>query len=192
MNGVSTAASSGHIDSLHDARGERLARLLQWLPANWTGLTAERSSAGPNFGQLLAARTAELRGGRERPKPTEVDELIRQSAQRYGMDEGLVRAVVQAESGFNPQAVSAAGAKGLMQLMDATARALGVDDPFDAAQNVDGGVRYLRSLLDRFDSLPLALAAYNAGPGAVQRYGGVPPYAETRTYVNRVLSSWQA
>lgn len=116
-----------------------------------------------------------------------VEALIADAALRERIDPTLVRAVVQAESGFNPRAVSPAGAKGLMQLMDGTARALGVSDSFDPAQNVGGGTRYLREMLARFGDERLALAAYNAGPGAVTRYGGVPPYAETQRYVAKVL-----
>lgn len=118
-------------------------------------------------------------------------DLVEQAARRYGLDPALVDAVVRAESGYDPQATSPAGAVGLMQLMPATARALGVADPYDPAQNVEGGVRYLRGLLDRFGDVALALAAYNAGPGAVVQFGGMPPYRETRAYVERVLSTWQ-
>ncbi len=117
--------------------------------------------------------------------------LIATTAARYGLDPALLAAVVKAESGFNPWAVSPAGAKGLMQLMDATGATMGVADPFDPIQNLDGGARYLRSLLDRFGDPALALAAYNAGPGAVQRYGGIPPFPETQRYVARVLAFWQ-
>lgn len=127
------------------------------------------------------------------PAKTSFAALFREAEARWGLPAGLVEAVAKAESGFNPQAVSRAGALGLMQLMPATARGLGVANPLDPAQNVEGGARYLRELLDRFDgNVALALAAYNAGPGAVARYGGVPPYQETQTYVNRVLAYMQA
>jgi soluble lytic murein transglycosylase-like protein len=116
---------------------------------------------------------------------------VEEAARRYGLDPALVDAVVRAESGYDPSATSPAGAMGLMQLMPATARALGVADPYDPVQNVHGGVRYLRGLVDRFGDVTLALAAYNAGPGAVARHGGVPPYPETRAYVERVLRAWQ-
>lgn len=118
-------------------------------------------------------------------------ELVEEAARRYGLDPALVHAVIHAESGYNLSATSPAGAQGLMQLMPATARALGVRDPYDPAQNVEAGTRYLRGLLDRFGDVRLALAAYNAGPGAVERYRGVPPYPETRNYVERVLGTWQ-
>jgi hypothetical protein len=113
--------------------------------------------------------------------------LINRAAARHGVDPTLVAAVARAESGLNPRAVSQAGAKGLMQLMDGTARGLGVRDSFDPAQNVEGGTHYLSDMLDRFGSPELALAAYNAGPNAVVEYGGVPPFKETQTYVRRVL-----
>lgn len=110
------------------------------------------------------------------------------AAQRYGVPDRLVAAVIRAESGFNPRAVSSKGAQGLMQLMPGTASSLGVRNSFDPRQNIDGGVRHLRGLLDRFPhNLALALAAYNAGEKAVTTYGGIPPYPETQNYVSKVL-----
>lgn len=120
-------------------------------------------------------------------RPSEYDTLIRQHATAQGVRPDLVRAVIQTESAFDPYARSAKGALGLMQLMPATASELGVSDPFDPAENIRGGVQYLRRLLDRYDNNEtLALAAYNAGPSAVDRYGTVPPYRETRSYVTRI------
>ncbi len=115
-------------------------------------------------------------------------EHIREMAHRYGVSEALVAAIISVESEYNPRAVSRKGARGLMQLMPATASSLSVDDPFDPRENIEAGVRHLRRLMDRFDNnLPLVLAAYNAGEHTVLRYRGVPPYRETRQYVSRVL-----
>ena len=115
-------------------------------------------------------------------------EEIRETAVRYGVNPALVEAVIRIESAFNPWAVSSKGAQGLMQLMPRTASALGVRDAFNPRQNIEGGVRHLRYLLDKYPgNIPLALAAYNAGEGAVDSYGGIPPYAETQQYVQKIL-----
>ena len=117
--------------------------------------------------------------------------LVEKVARHHHMDPHLVHAVVQVESAFDPAAVSRKGAVGLMQLMPGTARRYGVHDRRDPVRNVQGGVRYLRDLLTRFDDVVLALAAYNAGENAVERYGyRVPPYPETRRYVDKVLAVW--
>lgn len=118
-------------------------------------------------------------------------ELIRKAAAKYNVDADLVFSVVAAESNFNPKAISRRNARGLMQLLPETARRLGVKDIFDPAQNIDGGARYLRDLLKMYDGdLPLTLAAYNAGPGAVQRYGRIPPYNETIKYVRAIRKTY--
>ena len=125
------------------------------------------------------------------PPANELVHVIRRAALGQGLSPRLVQAVVQVESGYNPRALSSKGAMGLMQLMPDTARSLGVADPWDPTENILGGTRYLREQLDRFGDLTLALAAYNAGPTAVARYGGVPPYAETRRYVRKILGIYQ-
>lgn len=114
-------------------------------------------------------------------------DIIRQNARAYQLEEALVKAVIKAESNYNPQSLSNKGAQGLMQLIPSTARLMNVNDPFDPAENIRGGSNYLRLMLDQFNgNIDLALAAYNAGPNAVQRHGGIPPYEETRNYVQRV------
>lgn len=119
-------------------------------------------------------------------------DLINQAAQKFNVPAKLIHSVIQQESSFNPQAVSQAGAAGLMQLMPGTAKFLGVEDRFDPGQNVMGGAKYLRQMLDQFDDrVDLALAAYNAGPGNVRKYGGIPPFQETQNYVKKILSNFQ-
>ncbi|MGV3617568.1 MAG: lytic transglycosylase domain-containing protein [Fimbriimonas sp.] len=119
----------------------------------------------------------------------ELRSMATEAAQRHGLDPQLFEALVEQESAFNPTARSKVGALGLTQLMPRTAESLGVTDPTDPYQNLNGGARYLADMMKQFDGDPrLALAAYNAGPGAVTRHGGIPPYAETRNYVDRIMT----
>ena len=123
--------------------------------------------------------------------PAQIDALVSANSTTWQVDPSLVKAIIANESGFDANATSKVGAQGLMQLMPATAAAVGVRDSYDPAQNVAGGTRYLKGLLDRFNGdVRLAVAAYNAGPGAVEKYGDVPPYAETQNYVQNVLGSY--
>jgi len=120
------------------------------------------------------------------------ENIIRTNADKYNLDPELIRAVIMAESDGDPRAVSPAGAKGLMQLMDGTAREMGVKDVFDPVENIRGGAKYLRRLIDRFQDIRKALAAYNAGPEKVKQHGGIPPFDETRKYVKSVMDKWGA
>ncbi len=122
---------------------------------------------------------------------TNVDEIIEVFSEKYGVDEDFIKAIIKQESGFNPKATSKKGAMGLMQLMPKTAKALGVVDAYNPSQNIEGGVKHLKGLLDSYNGdKELALAAYNAGSGAVRKYGGIPPYKETQNYVKSIMSSY--
>jgi soluble lytic murein transglycosylase-like protein len=145
-----------------------------------------RAAASP---APTAFRTTKATTGRG----AQFDSLIEQNAAAQGVSPHLVRAVIQQESAFNPRARSHKGAMGLMQLMPETAAELGVFDPYDPSENIRGGVQYLKSLLVKFaQNVELALAAYNAGPGAVQKYGAIPPYRETRNYVSKITTAVDA
>jgi soluble lytic murein transglycosylase-like protein len=152
-------------------------------PGNVPGFQAHTPIARP---QVPAAAPRGYRASMDR-----YDQLILGSAQRYGISPALVKAVCLAESGMNPQAVSHAGAQGLMQLMPGTAGDLAVADPFDPAQSIDGGARYLARQVRAFGDLSLALAAYNAGPGTVRSAGGIPRITETERYVDKVLGYYR-
>ena len=154
-------------------------------PVATAGLVQETSTApSGDFGRVLSQTV----GGTD-TAGSGYDPEIASAAQKYGVDPKLVHAVIEQESGFDPNATSPAGAQGLMQLMPATARGYGVTNPYDPKQSIDAGTRYLAGQLDRFGGdVSLALAAYNAGPGAVERFGGVPPYPETQRYVASILA----
>jgi hypothetical protein len=162
-------------------RDDGMVLALTNVPANEDYLRVLREEPAP---VAVVAPPAPLAAVEDYPYQA----LVRAAALRHGLSEALLHAVIKVESNFNPRAVSAKGARGLMQLMPATARRLGVRDVFDPAANIDGGARYLKELLVQFrNDVTLAVAAYNAGPGAVRRARGVPRFAETVAYVPRVL-----
>lgn len=152
------------------------------LPMGLNGMV----SALPQLPATAAAATTAS------PESAQFDPFIKEACDKWGVEESLVKAVIQQESNFNPEARSSCGAQGLMQLMPETARSLGVSNACDARENVLGGTRYLKGLLDRFNGdVRLALAAYNAGAGSVQKYGGVPPFAETQNYVSKIMANYE-
>lgn len=125
-------------------------------------------------------------------KAGDYDQYVNEAAQKYGVDAKFIKAIIQQESGFNPNATSWCGAMGMMQLMPETAKGLGVKNAYDPRENIMGGVKYIKQQLDQFGGdKEKALAAYNAGPGAVQKYGGIPPYRETQGYVKNIMSIYR-
>jgi soluble lytic murein transglycosylase-like protein len=167
------------------------------------GMQGTGSTAGVTFDKILATKM-EGAGGFPMPgtsqtasspalssKASDFDSIINEASTTYNVDPRFVKAIIQQESGFNPNATSPCGAMGMMQLMPDTARGLGVRNGYDAKENIMGGVKYIKQQLDAFGGdKEKALAAYNAGPGAVQKFGGVPPYAETQNYVKNIMSMY--
>ncbi|HEY4997143.1 MAG TPA: lytic transglycosylase domain-containing protein, partial [Solirubrobacteraceae bacterium] len=161
-------------------------------PVASTPATATTSTTSPTaFASMLQAASASpstTAAGGAQASTSSYDPLIERAAQRNGVDPAILHGLIQQESGFDPSSKSSAGALGLTQLMPGTASSLGVANPLDPAESIEGGARYLKQMLDSFGGNTAdALAAYNAGPGAVSKYGGVPPYAETQSYVTKVL-----
>ena len=155
-------------------------------------VNADLIKASPqlSFSNALSEANA-IQANTQSAAKSQILNVVNQIADKYGVDDKLVQALIKQESGFNPKAKSKAGAMGLMQLMPSTAKNLGVQDPYNIVQNVEGGVKYLKSMLDKYNgNVILALAAYNAGPGAVDKYDGVPPYKETQNYVKNILANY--
>lgn len=152
----------------------------------------ETSVQESGFGDQLEQKFRELSLDEEGiPNPQVLSDIIRKEAHKNQLDPNLVKSIIRAESDFKPKAVSPKGAIGLMQLMPGTAELLGVEDPFDPEENIAGGTKFFGDLMKRFGDTNLALAAYNAGPGAVEKYDGIPPYKETKDYVKKVNRFWK-
>jgi Rod binding domain-containing protein len=172
--GISDILYKQYIDNIVGAREEKVVDNIKTKPLVKTPVQPDRYSS--NIDSL-----------------DHLDDIVNQAASKYNVNPVLIKAVIWQESGGDPKAVSSKGAKGLMQLMDSTARMLGIKDLFDIRQNIFGGVKYLDALLKKFGGdVRKALAAYNAGPATVEKYGGIPPYEETRKYVSAVLNNLEA
>lgn len=173
-------------------------RRMQAIEKQFANLTdaANSSSSFQNILDAKLNKVDENSQGKvfknDKASKVEIDNLIEKYSNKNGLDKDFVKALVKQESGFNPNATSKCGAMGLMQLMPSTAQGLGVSNAYDIEQNIAGGTRYLKSMIERFNGdEKLALAAYNAGPNAVKKYGGIPPYQETQNYVKNVLSIYE-
>jgi soluble lytic murein transglycosylase-like protein len=177
---------AGLLTEQNDALGATAARLEE-LFGNSQPVVNSLGSQGIGFGQMLQP----IQLTKFSPKNTDFDNIVEKAAEAFNLPAKLINSVIQKESNFNPNAVSSAGASGLMQLMPGTARGLGVKNVFDPAENIFAGSKYLRQMMDKYNNnLELALAAYNAGPGNVDKYGGIPPFKETQNYVQKVTNTF--
>ncbi len=188
------ASSPSPTDKEPHNYGPQFSLLVDLISDSPSGLHRRQRRLALDAEPEPVSREAAPKPGRLRSMPTylEIDAVIDRLSAHYGVDPLLVRLLVDQESGYNPWALSPVGAMGLTQLMPQTAWAMGVNDPWDPEQNLEGGIRYLSIQLDRYQSVELALAAYNAGPGAVDQWGGVPPYPETINYVNSIGGRYRA
>ena len=173
-------------------------RRMQSIEKQFATISDAANSSVSGFQNILDAKIEKASSqdkvfqNNNKSNKAEIDNLIEKYSNKNGLDKDFVKALVKQESGFNPNATSKCGAMGLMQLMPATAQGLGVSNAYDIEQNIAGGTKYLKSMIDRFDgNEKLALAAYNAGPNAVNKYGGIPPYQETQNYVKNVLKIYE-
>lgn len=166
----------------------------QLLQERMTQATMLNQAFAPQTNQIYQPTVAAYRTGVSTTVPvTQFNEMISEVSQKYGIDEQLIHSIIKHESNYNSHARSSAGAEGLMQLMPQTAKGLGVIDSYNPRQNIEGGTKYLSQMLKRYNGdLKLALAAYNAGPGNVDKYNGIPPFTETQNYVNKVMNSYLA
>ncbi len=182
----SSAAGTGNV--FGSILQQALAQGLEIIQAG-TSASVSAASSAASAPALFTKAGADIAAA---PK-TDFDDIITRAAEKYNVPKKLIQSVIKQESNFNPNAVSYAGASGLMQLMPGTASYLGVKDSMDPEQNIFGGTKYLRQMLDMFDGdISLALAAYNAGPGNVKKYGGIPPFNETQNYVKKITGYYNA
>ena len=193
LNNLGNTTSGNFSQLLNSLSNDSSNNTNRSLYYNGTSPVYTPESVLNNYYQTLDKLTSPQAGPTNVSSNSDYDTIIKKAAQTYGIPEKMIKSVIKQESGFNSNATSSVGAGGLMQLMPGTAKYLGVSNVYDAEQNVMGGTKYLKQLYDKFDgNYSLMLAAYNAGPGAVTKYGGIPPYKETTNYVNNIMNTYKA